>query len=61
MRGKIFNMKGYGAKIEIWHDEGVFSKKRDEGGWCEICQKYLYSLSDLIKHFKEHERMEGES
>ena len=57
MRGRIIKLEGE-AKLEIWADDVV---KRDMGGYCFICEKYLYSIRDLVRHFvekHEHESME---
>ena len=52
MIGRIVNVGG-NAKIEIWNN--AEENNRDAGGYCYVCDKYLYSIDELIKHFvKKH-------
>lgn len=52
MKGRIINLEGE-AKLEIWAEA---PSERDLGGFCHKCEKYFYSMRELIRHFvKEHE------
>ena len=58
MQGRIIRLKKE-AKLEIWADA---PDERDMGGYCHICEKYIYNTLKLVKHFVEkHEKevMEG--
>lgn len=50
MKGRIFLM-GKRAKIEIWREVWAIETNRDNGGYCEICNRGFVSVRDLIKHF----------
>jgi len=62
MQGRIIRLKKGAklqAKLEVWADA---PDERDMGGYCHICEKYIYNTLKLVKHFVEkHEKevMEG--
>ena len=49
MQGRIIRMKKE-AKLEVWADA---PDERDMGGYCYICEKYIYNTLELVKHFVE--------
>ncbi len=50
MRGRIIEI-GEKAKLEIWETPEEIGRNMDEGGYCHICEKYIYSIHELIEHF----------
>jgi len=49
MQGRIIRLKKE-AKLEVWADA---PDERDMGGYCHICEKYIYNTLELVRHFVE--------